>query len=103
MQALIDFDGWRKWKDFSQTTKPTALLEKKTTPSTGNIMKSPVKSPTNNGKNLQNMPKRDRTMSLNLGKENGTGPGSDGTGTGTEDTNGDSGSGNEAVVLGRVD
>jgi osomolarity two-component system response regulator SSK1 len=20
MQALIDFDGWRKWKDFSQNT-----------------------------------------------------------------------------------
>jgi osomolarity two-component system response regulator SSK1 len=20
MQALIDFDGWRKWKDFSQST-----------------------------------------------------------------------------------
>ena len=20
MQALIDFDGWRKWKDFSQAT-----------------------------------------------------------------------------------
>lgn len=21
MQALIDFDGWRKWKDFSQKTQ----------------------------------------------------------------------------------
>jgi osomolarity two-component system response regulator SSK1 len=21
MQALIDFDGWRKWKDISQTTE----------------------------------------------------------------------------------
>jgi len=21
MQALIDFDGWRKWKDFSQSNK----------------------------------------------------------------------------------
>jgi len=21
MQALIDFDGWRKWKDFSQQTE----------------------------------------------------------------------------------
>lgn len=21
MQALIDFDGWRKWKDFSQKTE----------------------------------------------------------------------------------
>lgn len=25
MQALIDFDGWRKWKDFSQT-QPTAAV-----------------------------------------------------------------------------
>lgn len=24
MQALIDFDGWRKWKDFSQQTQPSA-------------------------------------------------------------------------------
>lgn len=38
MQALIDFDGWRKWKDFSQSTTPhdsekeaksKAALEKK--------------------------------------------------------------------------
>ncbi|KAL8743286.1 MAG: hypothetical protein Q9190_004346 [Brigantiaea leucoxantha] len=24
MQALIDFDGWRKWKDFSQSTVPSS-------------------------------------------------------------------------------
>lgn len=24
MQALIDFDGWRKWKDFSQQTQASA-------------------------------------------------------------------------------
>jgi len=37
MQALIDFDGWRKWKDFSQqtendkekTSKSLALSKKK--------------------------------------------------------------------------
>jgi osomolarity two-component system response regulator SSK1 len=37
MQALIDFDGWRKWKDFSQnnqaekekTSKSLALTKKK--------------------------------------------------------------------------
>ena len=23
MQALIDFDGWRKWKDFSQQAEET--------------------------------------------------------------------------------
>ena len=31
MQALIDFDGWRKWKDFSQT--PSITPNAKTTPS----------------------------------------------------------------------
>ncbi|KAL8865481.1 MAG: hypothetical protein Q9198_009302 [Flavoplaca austrocitrina] len=25
MQALIDFDGWRKWKDFSQAPQPNAI------------------------------------------------------------------------------
>lgn len=29
MQALIDFDGWRKWKDFSQTTTTTATKSTK--------------------------------------------------------------------------
>jgi osomolarity two-component system response regulator SSK1 len=35
MQALIDFDGWRKWKDFSQqsaeadSAKKAALNKKK--------------------------------------------------------------------------
>ncbi|KAK5626889.1 hypothetical protein RRF57_002604 [Xylaria bambusicola] len=24
MQALIDFDGWRKWKDYSQKTQDEA-------------------------------------------------------------------------------
>ena len=28
MQALIDFDGWRKWKDFSNSNTSTAYLEK---------------------------------------------------------------------------
>ncbi len=29
MQALIDFDGWRKWKDFSQTTDEAETGSKK--------------------------------------------------------------------------
>lgn len=80
MQALIDFDGWRKWKDFSQTTKPKLpdALEKKSTP---------IKGPTN--KSLENAANgKSRKVSL------GDGMGSD---TGT-DTNGDSGSGNEVLV-----
>ena len=93
MQALIDFDGWRKWKDFSQT-KP-ANAEKKA------LGANNIKSPSNNkspkaalnGK-AQSTPKRDR-MSI-LGKET---TGSDGTGTDTL-SNGDSGSGNEAILRG---
>lgn len=29
MQALIDFDGWRKWKDFSQNNVETEVANKK--------------------------------------------------------------------------
>ncbi len=28
MQALIDFDGWRKWKDFLQKTEETDASKK---------------------------------------------------------------------------
>lgn len=28
MQALIDFDGWRKWKDFSQQTQTSSSVGK---------------------------------------------------------------------------
>lgn len=28
MQALIDFDGWRKWKDFSQQIEETEASKK---------------------------------------------------------------------------
>ena len=95
MQALIDFDGWRKWKDSSQT-KP-ADADKKALGANNN------KAPTNkspkaavNGK-AQSMPKRDRMTSLGSGAKENTG--SDGTGTDTL-SNGDSGSGNEATVKG---
>ena len=93
MQALIDFDGWRKWKDFSQTKSADA--DKK---GSGANNKAPNnnKSPKAalNGK-AQSTPKRDRMTSLGVsGKEN---TGSDGTGTDTL-SNGDSGSGNEATV-----
>ena len=94
MQALIDFDGWRKWKDFSQT-KP-ADTEKKGIGgnNNNNNNKSPKAAP--NGK-AQSTPKRDRMTSLGVdAKENA---GSDGTGTDTL-SNGDSGSGNEAAVKG---
>jgi osomolarity two-component system response regulator SSK1 len=28
MQALIDYDGWRKWKDFSHTKEETEAAKK---------------------------------------------------------------------------
>lgn len=31
MQALIDFDGWRKWKDFSQEADDTEASKKPST------------------------------------------------------------------------
>ena len=91
MQALIDFDGWRKWKDFSQT-KPADGDKKGLGANKPKSPKAVV-----NGK-AQSTPKRDRMTSLGRvgSKENA---GSDGTGTDTL-SNGDSGSGNEAAVRG---
>ncbi|KAH8816753.1 putative two-component response regulator SSK1p [Xylogone sp. PMI_703] len=34
MQALIDFDGWRKWKDYSQSTEKDEAEKKKTATAT---------------------------------------------------------------------
>ena len=89
MQALIDFDGWRKWKDFSQT-KPVDADKKALG---GNNNKSPSNNKTAkaalNGK-AQSTPKRDRMASLGLAAKESAG--SDGTGTDTL-SNGDSGSG----------
>lgn len=96
MQALIDFDGWRKWKDLSQT-KP-ADADKKAIGANNN------KSPTNNkapkampnGK-AQSAPKKDRLS--NLGLDTKEESGSEGTGR-DRLSNGDSGSGNETTVRG---
>ena len=32
MQALIDFDGWRKWKDFDATPSTTPVKKSPTPP-----------------------------------------------------------------------
>lgn len=88
MQALIDFDGWRKWKDFSQA-KPAAAERKAI--GTNNANKSPKANL--NGK-VQAPAKREREkMTLKLGKEN-----SGDTGTGNDTT--DSGSGSEFIDRG---
>ena len=36
MQALIDFDGWRKWKDFSQKSEEDEASNKATAAATKN-------------------------------------------------------------------
>ena len=102
MQALIDFDGWRKWKDFSQF-KPSPLTENTTNNNkksaataagTGlNAASGNGRSPKAGGMNgkMQAPLKRDREkLVLGLGKENS---GSGDTGTGNDTT--DSGSGME--------
>jgi osomolarity two-component system response regulator SSK1 len=48
MQALIDFDGWRKWKDFANDSDTTAGTSKLST-SYSSIAPRKGKSPTNGG------------------------------------------------------
>ena len=94
MQALIDFDGWRKWKEFSHT-KP-ADADKKAIGANNNKSsinnKAPKAAP--NGK-AQSAPKKDRLT--NLGLDSKEESGSDGIGR-DRLSNGDSGSGNETTV-----
>ena len=94
MQALIDFDGWRKWKDFSQT-KP-ADADKKAIGANSNKSPNNNKAPKAalNGK-VQSAPKKDRLSNLGLDIKEESG--SDGTGR-DRLSNGDSGSGNETTV-----
>lgn len=88
MQALIDFDGWRKWKDFSQT-KPVGAAK-----TGGGANNANNKSPKAalNGKATTPVKKEEvkTPLVIGTGKEN---TGSDGLST---DTN-DSGSGGEMV------
>ncbi len=96
MQALIDFDGWRKWKDFSQATPALADNGKKTAGS-GGAKNGVYKSPKANLNSKVTGPVRfekEKVSSLGLGKENG----SDHTGTGNDTT--DSGTGDEIVGAG---
>ena len=73
MQALIDFDGWRKWKDFSQA-KPAAADKK----AVG--MNNTNKSPKANFNGKVTAPAKKEKMTLRL--ENS----SDNTGTGNDTT-----------------
>ncbi len=58
MQALIDFDGWRKWKDFSQKSDKAAA-------GAGN------KAMANN----KLAPKRDKARQASTGSASGSGAG----------------------------
>jgi osomolarity two-component system response regulator SSK1 len=42
MQALIDFDGWRKWKDFSQNNAENDANKKVVVPTKGKAKKNRV-------------------------------------------------------------
>lgn len=70
MQALIDFDGWRKWKDFSQKDKDNSSTPKSAGKGLG-------KSPTDR--------KREKRMSTST--LSGGGIGSEGLGTVKEAVN----------------
>lgn len=41
MQALIDFDGWRKWKDISQAAEQEAATKNSTSSKTKSRKKHP--------------------------------------------------------------
>lgn len=106
MQALIDFDGWRKWKDFSQS-KPSITNQSKPSTTNNNNNESTKKAGTSGIPNSNKSPKgnvangkvqapvkRERekmTLSLGMGRE-GSGEGNDAT---------DSGSGGEVLADGR--
>ncbi|KAL8853643.1 MAG: hypothetical protein Q9221_001454 [Calogaya cf. arnoldii] len=68
MQALIDFDGWRKWKDFSQTPQPNVTSGKQPSPS-GKIALSPsgAKDPTG-GANGTPIKGGKKSLMLNTGQ-----------------------------------
>ena len=89
MQALIDFDGWRKWKDFSQI-KPADAAKA----ATGTI-NAKDKSPKAALDGKVSAPgKGKEQLGLVVGRED---KGSDGMST---DTNGDSGDGEEGRTKG---
>ena len=96
MQALIDFDGWRKWKDFSDTSQKPAIATTPLKPVNGKSTPSPT---TKGGPNINGSAgsKGKRLLPQVLGgigeeaRDRSTSDDTEGTGT---DTTGD-GSGTE--------
>ena len=91
MQALIDFDGWRKWKDFSsqsnQSKPSTSSLSMGKPPKSAGLANGKVVPPKKKGGEMHlGLVGREKVLSVEeaSGRER---DGSDGT-TGT-DTNGD--------------
>lgn len=78
MQALIDFDGWRKWKDFSQQTQPSApgkgMINHAHKGSVAGASKGGGVGGTNTGTKLGIASRRDKRLSAST------------TGTGTSDS-----------------
>lgn len=62
MQALIDFDGWRKWKDFSQLSNNDLKKDEKT-------LKD--KSPKDKLSTEKDKPKRKKANRSSLGSATG--------------------------------
>ncbi|KAL8723897.1 MAG: hypothetical protein Q9166_008227 [cf. Caloplaca sp. 2 TL-2023] len=94
MQALIDFDGWRKWKDFSQTPQPNAASGKQPSPSgkaaispstakdtAGGANETPVKGKKSLAVNTGGGKKEKRLSSS--GEMGSSGSGSEGSGNGS--------------------
>jgi hypothetical protein len=46
MQALIDFDGWRKWKDYASSKTPQQEKEEKAAARTALKAQFPKRAPT---------------------------------------------------------
>lgn len=49
MQALIDFDGWRKWKDFSQNNAENESIKKVPAPGKSKAKKNRMSLGSNAG------------------------------------------------------
>ena len=100
MQALIDFDGWRKWKDFSQTPQPNATSSsgKQPSPSGKNALSPSSAKESAGGPNETPIKGGKKNLMLNtgiagkrlgsLGDKMSSGSGSDGSGNGSTITAG---------------
>ncbi|KAL8993720.1 MAG: hypothetical protein Q9169_006139 [Polycauliona sp. 2 TL-2023] len=106
MQALIDFDGWRKWKDFSQTPQSNAAASsgggKQPSPSGKNTLSpssakdgssagangTPIKGKKNLMLNTGYGGKKEKRLSLSAGDKMSSGSGSEGSGNGSTITAG---------------